>query len=197
MVEEVFVTGSLVWHLHIGGQVIRTTAEHPFYAHEKGWVNANQLAIGDWLLAENGHWLILDDLLDTGEYETVYNCRVADHHTYFVGTEEWGFAVWAHNACHGHHSDPKFMGGKVNQPLTKIGAKKHQQLHKDLNNHLANYKDGAGSTMRPSSTNSGMKIRDTFSRGDRLQAMADFYKGSGAKYTQAAKDFFKQHPGLK
>jgi hypothetical protein len=62
-------------------------------------VNANQLAVGDWLLAENGHWLILDDLLDTGEYETVYNCRVADHHTYFVGTEEWGFAVWAHNAC--------------------------------------------------------------------------------------------------
>jgi hypothetical protein len=109
MVEEVFVTESLVWHLHIGGQVIRTTAEHPFYAHEKGWVNANQLAVGDWLLAENGHWLVVEDLLDTGEYEAVYNCRVADHHTYFVGSEEWGFSVWAHNAC-------RSASGKYTQP---------------------------------------------------------------------------------
>ena len=38
------------------------------------------------------------DLLDTGEYETVYNVRVADYHTYFVGAADWGFAVWAHNA---------------------------------------------------------------------------------------------------
>jgi hypothetical protein len=41
----------------------------------------------------------VEDLLDTGEYETVYNLRVADFHTYFVGGEEWGFSVWAHNAC--------------------------------------------------------------------------------------------------
>jgi intein/homing endonuclease len=125
MVEEVFVTESLVWHLHIGGQVIRTTAEHPFYAHEKGWVNANQLAVGDWLLAENGHWLILDDLLDTGEYEAVYNCRVADHHTYFVGTEEWGFSVWAHNAC------SRTSG---NNAASVVGRAKHQQFSDTMKN---------------------------------------------------------------
>jgi hypothetical protein len=34
---------------------------------------------------------------DTGEYETVYNVRVADYHAYFVGAEGWGFGVWAHN----------------------------------------------------------------------------------------------------
>ncbi|HLJ92175.1 MAG TPA: hypothetical protein VKU02_03185, partial [Gemmataceae bacterium] len=32
--------------------------------------------------------------------ETVYNLQVADHHTYFVGTPEWGWAVWAHNAAY-------------------------------------------------------------------------------------------------
>ena len=26
--------------------------------------------------------------------------RVADYHTYFVGPPEWGFSVWAHNACY-------------------------------------------------------------------------------------------------
>ncbi|MEZ6143345.1 MAG: hypothetical protein R3B84_22485 [Zavarzinella sp.] len=34
-----------------------------------------------------------------GEWETVYNLRIADHHTYFVGDETWGFSAWAHNAC--------------------------------------------------------------------------------------------------
>jgi len=29
----------------------------------------------------------------------VYNLRVAEHHTYFVGSRDWGFSVWAHNVC--------------------------------------------------------------------------------------------------
>lgn len=35
---------------------------------------------------------------DSGKVETVYNWRITDYHTYFVGSEEWGFSVWAHNA---------------------------------------------------------------------------------------------------
>lgn len=97
-VEEVFVRQGLVWHLHIGGQVIRTTAEHPFYAWGKGWVPCHELVVGDTLLGEDGRWLTVEDLLDTGVWETVYNLRVADFHTYFVGCDEWGFSVWAHNA---------------------------------------------------------------------------------------------------
>src|SRR5207302_1082184 len=33
------------------------------------------------------------------EIARVYNLRISDYHTYFVGCEEWGFSVWAHNAC--------------------------------------------------------------------------------------------------
>lgn len=29
----------------------------------------------------------------------LYNLRVQDHRSYFVGAEGWGFSVWAHNAC--------------------------------------------------------------------------------------------------
>jgi len=30
----------------------------------------------------------------------VYNCWVAEYHTYFVGDQEWGFSIWSHNlAC--------------------------------------------------------------------------------------------------
>jgi hypothetical protein len=34
---------------------------------------------------------------DTGEIKTVYNLRVADFATYFVGGDDWGFSGWAHN----------------------------------------------------------------------------------------------------
>jgi hypothetical protein len=40
-----------------------------------------------------------------GEASDVYNLRVAEDHTYFVGAENWGFSVWAHNACWYHGTD--------------------------------------------------------------------------------------------
>lgn len=97
-VEEVFVREGLVWHLHVAGQVLRTTAEHPFYLAGRGWAACHELKVGDQLLCEDGTWAAVEDLLDTGEWETVYNFRVKDFHTYFVGCGEWGFSVWAHNA---------------------------------------------------------------------------------------------------
>ena len=103
--------------------------------------------------------------------------------------------------CHGHHSDPKFMGGKKNQKLTMLDEVDHRQLHKDLNDFLVN-KTGVnakGETvhMRPQRGNSGPVIRDNFSRPERLDALAEFYKVPGAKYKDVAEDFFKQHPELK
>ncbi|ANI89331.1 hypothetical protein A9P82_08515 [Arachidicoccus ginsenosidimutans] len=98
---------------------------------------------------------------------------------------------------HGHHSDPKFMGGEEKQKLTDMPQSEHQQLHRDLNDHLVNYKDAKGNHMRPQPGNPGREIQLNFSREDRLKALRDFYQGPGSKYTQAAKDFFEQHPTLK
>jgi hypothetical protein len=39
----------------------------------------------------------VQELSDTGDYQELYNLRVAQYHTYFVGEEEWRFSVWAHN----------------------------------------------------------------------------------------------------
>jgi len=48
--------------------------------------------------------------------------------------------------------------------------------------------------MRPQKGNSGQKIRQNFSREERLKALKEFYRGPGAKYEEAAKDFFERHP---
>ena len=98
VVEEKFERTGQILHLHLaGGGLIRTTPEHPFFVYDNGWTEAGTLVAGDDLRTERG-WVKILEVYDTGCYETVYNLRVAEHHTYFVGNEEWGFAVWAHNA---------------------------------------------------------------------------------------------------
>ena len=93
-VEELFNRTGRLASLHVGGQVIRTTLEHPFYEYAKGWVPAGDLKPGDLLSTEDGQWVTVEEVYDAGEWETVYNLRVADYHTYFVGGEDWGFSVW-------------------------------------------------------------------------------------------------------
>ena len=97
VVEAVFRRTAALWTLRLGGREIGTTAEHPFYVIGRGWTRVDQLAIGDLLGVEDGTPVAVEAAWDTGDWVAVYNLRVADHHTYFVGTPEWGFAAWAHN----------------------------------------------------------------------------------------------------
>ena len=98
VVEEVFVRAGQILHVHVRGQVIRTTPEHPFWVNGRGWLPAGCLCVGDLLYSHDGNWVAVEDLYNGGESGTVYNLRVADYHTYFVGRLEWGFSLWAHNA---------------------------------------------------------------------------------------------------
>jgi hypothetical protein len=97
-VVNTFVRVAPVLELRIGGRSITTTAEHPFYVVGRGWVAAGHLSAGDLLCSHDGSLRLLDHLIETGKVTTVYNVEVADFHTYFVGCQEWGFSVWAHNA---------------------------------------------------------------------------------------------------
>jgi hypothetical protein len=96
-VEEVFVRVAAVVEIRVRGRVIGTTAEHPFYVRGAGWRCAGELRPGEELSSHDGAWSEVETVGATGKVVTVYNVRVADYHTYFVGGEEWGFSVWAHN----------------------------------------------------------------------------------------------------
>jgi hypothetical protein len=99
VVEEVFVRTAQIMELRVGGRVIKTTGAHPFYVAGKGWQAAEILEVGEELSTHNGWWMKVEEIHHSGKYEPVYNLRVADFHTYFVGAREWGFSVWAHNQC--------------------------------------------------------------------------------------------------
>jgi hypothetical protein len=98
VVEARFERTGCILHLHFpGGEVIRTTPEHPFFVEGKGWIQAGALRDGDRLATLSGEWVAVGEVYDTQTWEPVYNLRVADHHTYFAGDDGWGFSLWAHN----------------------------------------------------------------------------------------------------
>ena len=49
-----------------------------------------------WAL--DGRQLTVERVVDTGRVEPVYNIQVAEDHTYYVGSPEWGFGVLVHNS---------------------------------------------------------------------------------------------------
>ncbi|MEZ5942482.1 MAG: cadherin domain-containing protein [Planctomycetaceae bacterium] len=58
-------------------------------------------------------WLDVESNAPTGEFTTVYNFRVANWHTYFVGDDEWG--LWVHNA------GAQYL--EINDPLVGIARR--------------------------------------------------------------------------
>lgn len=98
-VLDVFTSTGQVLHMHARGRVIGTTAEHPHFVKGKGWIPAGEIQPGDQFRSHDRQWVTVEDIYDTGEIKTVYNVRVSEHHTYFVGERDWGFSVWAHNTC--------------------------------------------------------------------------------------------------
>ena len=127
-VEEVFIreTTELV-NINIGLETIRSTPDHPFYVPQKGFTNAVELKAGDILLSINGDYVIIEkiqhEVLETPI--TVYNFRVSNDHTYFVGSQSFG----VHNAGAGYNSStPKSLksvgnNSRANDLAKKLGFK--------------------------------------------------------------------------
>jgi len=100
-----FVRVSPVLNVRVAGRVIGTTGEHPFWIDGRGWRQAVELRAGDLLRMPDGNRVAVEGVEEAGRVETVYNVEVEGFHTYYVGSGEWGFSVWAHNA------DPCTPGG--------------------------------------------------------------------------------------
>lgn len=77
-----------VWHLRINGDVISTTAEHPFLTPE-GWRHADELRTGMAVITASGQETV-EESHDAGRLATVHNIHV-EHpaHTYLIGTARW------------------------------------------------------------------------------------------------------------
>jgi hypothetical protein len=85
-------------NLHVGGRVIRTTAEHPFRFVGRGWIAAQQIVPRDLLLGAGNEQAAVNLLDEPKESVPVYNLEIEEYHTYLVGSVLWGFAARAHHS---------------------------------------------------------------------------------------------------
>ena len=97
-VTNLFVrsVGQLV-HIQASDVDIQTTTEHPFWVHNRGWVPANELSVGDLLELCDNTGIAIDKIeLKTSEnLIPVYNFEVEDWHTYFITNMH----ILVHNKC--------------------------------------------------------------------------------------------------
>jgi hypothetical protein len=96
-VTEVFVNETYeLLAFTVGGEIIDTTAGHPFYVEGRGFVEAGELRVGDVLVSDDGELLPLDDIgiVRLDEPIKVYNLLVEGNHNYFVAY----VGVLVHNA---------------------------------------------------------------------------------------------------
>ena len=97
-VTNLFVrsVGQLV-HIQASDADIQTTTEHPFWVHNRGWVPANELSVGDLLELCDNTGIAIDKIeLKTSEnLIPVYNFEVEDWHTYFITNMH----ILVHNKC--------------------------------------------------------------------------------------------------
>ena len=137
-VEETFVRETMEFvHVTVGDEKISTTPEHPFYVAQKGFVKAVKLRAGDILCTVNGEYVIVEqvqhEILESPV--KVYNFRVADNHTYFVGNVSVGV----------HNNDRCTISGNNNtgdgeSGETNVGSKTIE----DLLNGLEETTNGKG-----------------------------------------------------
>ncbi|WP_404559643.1 MULTISPECIES: polymorphic toxin-type HINT domain-containing protein [unclassified Paenibacillus] len=83
------------YNITVGGEIITTTDEHPFWIVGKGWVKSKDLLVGDILTTSAGKELDIEKIEVKKEHATVYNFMVKDFHTYFVSN----LGIWTHNSC--------------------------------------------------------------------------------------------------
>ncbi len=104
-VEDVFIRAShTIYHIWLDGkEEIKTTAYHPVYVQEQGWVAAINLREGDTLETMEGTACITKIVKKRHEEPvTVYNIAVKDWVSYFVGQVR----VYVHNG-NGYEGDSK------------------------------------------------------------------------------------------
>ena len=83
-------------HLTIDGELIRTTASHPFYTTSGEWKAAGDLMVGDRVVTMTGEATVeATEVEKLSEAVTVYNLTVEGEHNYYVAEN----GVLVHNEC--------------------------------------------------------------------------------------------------
>ena len=120
VVVETYVreTGRLV-HLRVGGELISTTPNHPFWVRGRGFFSAGELQAGEELLTAAGEGCRIENVRQeiVESPERVYNFQVEGFHSYHVGS----IGVLVHNADYGGEGGTSTLA-KYGDDFGKMGT---------------------------------------------------------------------------
>ncbi|WP_046234908.1 polymorphic toxin-type HINT domain-containing protein, partial [Paenibacillus algorifonticola] len=186
----------VIYKLTIGGKLIETTFNHPFWVEGKGWVLAEDLKEGYKLLDSDGKLFTIDliEIIKLKENVTVYNFEVADFHTYFVTD----LSIWVHNtntdSCSSGGTGRNLLNSKnpkdfLDEALERQGL---QSIPKDIKEPWT--ADGYVYTVRIHAGNKKYTNADTIYRVSRQSVPNPDPKvqGSGLEYLGTDGKWYKE-----
>ena len=119
-----------VYHITVGKETIKATADHPFYIGGR-WLRVAELKIGDSVKLFDGSNLVIEQITVVPGRTTVYNFEVEDYHTYYVGDAK----VLVHNEGPCGNVLPGKPGSNATSGNNKY-AQEGKQKHKELDNRV-------------------------------------------------------------
>lgn len=126
----------------IEGESIETTANHPFYTVDEGWVSAGNLEAGDRVELSDGSSGEIDSV-KRNELEdpiTVYNFCVMDYDTYYVGESE----VFVHNCKASSMADDALKAATKADEVAEAAIKGGSKTIDDIIDNLSETTNGKG-----------------------------------------------------
>lgn len=103
-------------NLTMKGKRIQSTIEHPFWIEGKGYVEAEELEIGDKIVCFAEENIRIEEvekieIFLSEDSIVVYNLRIAEWHTYFVGE----LGIWVHNATNNYQDTIDALVAKLKE----------------------------------------------------------------------------------
>lgn len=187
-VEEVFCTEThTVYHIWLDGkEEIKTTAYHPIYVQEQGWVSVINLREGDVVETMDGAAQVTKIVKVRHEEKVqTYNLHVKEWASYFVGK----IRVFVHN-CKGNHG--KGSGSNGDNKIRE-NKKRGDEFEKQEFERFSSENPNA-ETQITIKTNDGVRTRvDAIGRDSDGNILIEEYKSSDtARLTKNQKDGFPQ-----
>jgi len=114
----------------VGEEEITTTPEHEFYT-ANGWIEAEDLSVGDTLVRLGGKTATVTDLESHQDSTRVYNFEVDEAHTYYVSGEQ----VLVHNiGClgDGRGEEPVYNRYRNHEVITNNGRMNEREFINEI-----------------------------------------------------------------
>ncbi|MEU1889545.1 polymorphic toxin-type HINT domain-containing protein [Micromonospora rifamycinica] len=151
-VEHVWIHPDELIDLEVGGALLTTTEDHPFWNHtDRQWQRADQLDPGDLVLSTDGHHPVGGLLPSSTQTALAYNLTVNSIHTYYVFVGK--APVLVHNAgpvpCVSTTISRQKQGRHVQgDPLYVNTGKSYFSSHADAQRVLDAYHSGDATVLR-------------------------------------------------